>query len=552
MTDLLKTPGLPLLLSAALLPWARGRWRGALLVLAPAVALVLTWTVESSGTLAWFGLTLQPVASDDLARVFATAFALITALGGLFAHAGAGRTELAAAHAQAGAALVAVFAGDWVTLVVAWELMAISSTVVIVCSSLPGARGAGLRYFAVHALGGVLLLAGIAAHVSASGSAGVGPVTVHAPGGWLMLAGVLVNAGAPPFSAWIADAYPEASPCGMVFLSAFATKTAVYVLLRSFAGTQLLIWIGLYMVFHGIVFALLENDMRRILAYSIVNQVGFMVCGAGLGTELAVNGAAAHAFAHILYKGLLLMSAGSVLWMTGHRRCTDLGGLYRSMPLTATCGIVGALAISAFPWTSGFVTKSMISAAAGELRLTAPWFLLTAASAGVFLHAGVKFPWFVFFHRDSGLRPSEPPWSARMAMVLAALACLVPGLAPATIHRMLPHEVPYEAYAPSHVVGQLQLLLFAGLAFFVLLPFLERTRTVTLDFDWTYRWLGPRLVAAVAAGLSASRRAAGAALSPLPRPRPVGRTPPGGFDLSLSVLLLTLLLAALLLLTATR
>ena len=86
------------------------------------------------------------------------------------------------------------------------------------------------------------------------------------------------------------------------------------------------------MVFYGIVYAILENDMRRILAYSIVNQVGFMVTGIGIGTEMALNGAAAHAFAHIIYKALLLMSAGSVLYMTGRRKCTDLGGLFRTMP----------------------------------------------------------------------------------------------------------------------------------------------------------------------------------------------------------------------------
>ena len=152
-----------------------------------------------------------------------------------------------------------------------------------------------------------------------------------------------------PLSAWLPDAYPESSWSGMVFLSAFTTKTAVYVLLRAFPGTELLIYVGLFMVFYGIIYAILENDMRRILAYSIVNQVGFMVVGIGIGTEMALNGAAAHAFTHIIYKALLLMSAGSVLYMTGKRKCTDLGGLFRTMPLTAACGIVGALSISSFP-----------------------------------------------------------------------------------------------------------------------------------------------------------------------------------------------------------
>ena len=276
----------------------------------------------------------------------------------------------------------------------------------------------------------------------------------------------------------------------MVFLSAFTTKTAVYVLLRGFPGTELLIYVGLFMVFYGIVYAILENDMRRILAYTIVNQVGFMVTGIGIGTEMALNGAAAHAFTHIIYKALLLMSAGSVLYMTGKRKCTDLGGLFRTMPLTTICGIVGALSISSFPLTSGFVSKSMISDAAGIQQLEVVWYLLAAASAGVFLHAGIKFPWFVFFQKDSGLRPADPPWNMRAAMILFAALCIGIGVLPGPLYAILPYPVDYVPYTASHVVFYLQLLLFSGLAFFLMLGWLKRTLTITLDVDWLYRRLG--------------------------------------------------------------
>jgi multicomponent Na+:H+ antiporter subunit D len=276
----------------------------------------------------------------------------------------------------------------------------------------------------------------------------------------------------------------------MVFLSAFTTKAAVYVLLRGFPGSELLVYVGLYMIFYGIVYAILENDMRRILAYSIVNQVGFMVVGIGIGTEMALNGTAAHAFTHIVYKALLLMSAGSVLYMTGKRKCTDLGGLFRTMPLTAFCGIIGALSISSFPLTSGFVSKSMISQGAADQHLAIAWFLLAAGSAGVFLHAGIKFPWFVFFQKDSGLRPPDPPWSMRIAMLLLSAICIGLGVAPGPLYAMLPFPVDFVPYTASHVLFQLQLLLFSGLAFFLMLDWLRRTLTITLDVDWLYRRLG--------------------------------------------------------------
>lgn len=309
----------------------------------------------------------------------------------------------------------------------------------------------------------------------------------------LILGGVLINAAAPPLSAWLSDAYPEASYTGTVFLSAFTTKTAVYVLLRGFPGAEILVFVGIFMIFYGIIYALLENDMRRILAYSIVNQVGFMVTGIGIGTEMALNGAAAHAFAHIIYKALLLMSAGAVLYMTGKRKCTDLGGLFQSMPLTAACGIVGALSISAFPLTSGFISKSMINQAAADENLIIVWFLLMAASAGVFLHAGIKFPWFVFFQKDSGLRPPDPPWNMRLAMILFAGACIGLGVWPEYLYALLPYPVDYQPYTVPHVVNMLQLLLFSGLAFFLMLPLMKRTLTISLDFDWLYRKILPGL-----------------------------------------------------------
>jgi multicomponent Na+:H+ antiporter subunit D len=300
----------------------------------------------------------------------------------------------------------------------------------------------------------------------------------------------------------------------MVFLSAFTTKTAVYVLLRGFPGTEILVAIGLFMIFYGIVYAILENDMRRILAYSIVNQVGFMVVGAGLGTEMAVNGAAAHAFTHIIYKALLLMSAGAVLLQTGRRKCTDLGGLIQSMPLTAWCGIVGALSISSFPLTSGFVSKSMITQDAADQHLAVIWLLLNAASAGVFLHAGIKFPWFVFFQKDSGLRPPDPPAPMRAAMLLLAFLCIVLGVAPGPLYALLPHPVQYVPYTAGHVVAQLQLLLFSGLAFFLLLPWLKRTLTITLDLDWAYRRLGPAAWGSVASAWASAGRSLGARARP--------------------------------------
>jgi multicomponent Na+:H+ antiporter subunit D len=497
-------PGLWLLAAAPLLAALRGWPRTVVALAAPLAALVLAFQMESG--IHWraqfLGMETTPFAVDALSRLFAIIFSLMAFAGALFALNQKRRVELPAAFLYAGSAIGVTLAGDLVTVFVFWEVMAVGSTLVLWSAATRAAYRSSMRYLMVHLFGGMLLFGGVAGHVLEAGDTAFTRMTLDGVSQWLILAGFLVNAGAWPLSAWLPDAYPEASWSGMVFLSAFTTKTAVYVLLRGFPGTELLVYVGLAMVFYGIVYALLENDMRRILAYSIVNQVGFMVTGIGIGTEMALNGAAAHAFTHILYKALLLMSAGSVLLMTGRRKCTDLGGLVHSMPLTAACGIVGALSISAFPFTSGFVSKSMIAQAAGDERLFAVWMLLAAATAGVFLHAGIKFPWFVFFHKDSGLRPPEPPWNMRAAMLLLAALCILLGIFYQPLYRLLPYAVDYKPYTGFHIVSQLQLLLFSGLAFFVMLGWLQRTPTVTLDFDWFYRRLFPRLLGAAADALS--------------------------------------------------
>jgi multicomponent Na+:H+ antiporter subunit D len=327
-----------------------------------------------------------------------------------------------------------------------------------------------------------------------TGSIDVQPMLATNFDTWMILLGILINAAAPPLSAWLSDAYPESSPTGSVFLSAFTTKTAVLALILLFPGEPVLVGIGLFMVMYGIIYALLENDIRRILAFSIVNQVGFMVCAVGIGTQMAINGASAHAFAHIIYKALLFMSAGAVIYRTGFNKCTEVGGLFRTMPLTAVCGIIGALAISGFPLTSGFTTKTMISQAAADNGLVMVYFMLAAASAGVFLHAGIKFPWFVFFQKDSGLRPKDAPWNMGLAMVLFAFMCIFFGVAPQYLYQFLPYPVDYQAYTAGKVVFYLQLLLFSGLAFFLLLPLMKRTLTISLDTDWIWRVLLLRMV----------------------------------------------------------
>ena len=482
-------PALIMLFAAFMAVISRPNARSVILLVAPLITLWAIWSLPDGVVIStrFLDYEIQPIEVSPVRRMFATVFAIMAFTGALFSFRTAKTAELGAAFAYASGAIGVSFAGDLITLFIWWEMMAIFSTIVVWCGGTEASRRAGIRYAMMHLLSGILLKIGIEGVYVHTGSLEIEAMLATDLDRWLILIGILINAAAPPFSSWLPDAYPETSPTGAVFLSAFTTKTAVLALILLFPGEKVLIWVGLYMVFYGIIYALLENDARRILAYSIINQVGFMVCAVGIGTELALNGAALHAFAHIIYKALLLMSAGVVLYRTGQRKCTDLGGLFRTMPVTCICGIIGALAISSFPLTSGYTTKTMISVAAEQEHLVFVWYMLAAASAGVFLHAGIKFPWFVFFQKDSGLRPKDAPWNMAAAMIFFAFLCIALGIYADPLYAMLPNNAVVPVYKPEKVVFYLQLLLFSGLAFFLLLNYMKRTLTITLDLDWIWR-----------------------------------------------------------------
>ncbi len=485
-------PALIFIGGALLLPLLKGRSRSGLLLLFPVIGFLnlLQLPIGTHGEVSFWDYQLILVKVDRLSLLFGYIFHLITFLGGIYALHVKDDLEQVAGLAYAGSALGVVFAGDLLTLFLFWELLTVSSVLIIWNRRTRAAQEAGFRYLLVHVVGGLCLLAGIALRVHQTGSLALDYIGLNGLATYLIFIGVGVNCAWPLLHPWLTDAYPEATVTGVIWLSAFTTKTAVYVLARAFPGTEALIWIGAVMTAFPIFFAVIENDLRRVLAYSLINQVGFMVCGIGIGTPLAINGAVCHAFNDILFKALLFMSMGAVLYRTGKIKATDLGGLYKTMPLTCICCIVGAASISAFPLFSGFVSKSMVMEAAslGDLRVI--WFILLFASAGVFHHAGIKIPFFAFFSHDSGLRPKEAPWNMGLAMVLTAGLCVFIGSFPGPLYSLLPYPVAYEPYTASHVVGQSQLLFFSSLAFTLLMLsgiYPAEIRSINLDADWFYR-----------------------------------------------------------------
>jgi len=482
-------PALLFVLGAVPIPFLKDPIRRIYLVLVPLLGLLAVVTMQpgSYGATQFLGQDILIARVDKLSIVFATVFAIMALIGTVYALHLSHPGQHVAAFVYVGSSLGVVFAGDYLTLYLFWEIMAFASAYLVFAQGGQRAIGAGFRYLMVHVTGGVVLLGGIILHGHSTGSLLFGPIAEMGTGTYLILAGFLLNAAVPPLNAWLTDAYPEATVTGAVFMSAFTTKTAVYVLARAFPGTELLVWLGTAMALYGVVYAVLENDCRRLLAYHIVSQVGYMVAGIGIGTEMAVNGATSHAFAHILYKSLLFMGAGAVIYVTGRRKLTELGGLYKSMPVTVALYMIGAFAISAFPFFSGFVTKSMVIAAAGEDHRALVVLALTMASSGTFLHTGLKLPYYMFFGTDRKLQAREPPANMLVAMAMAAALCIAIGVFPQPLYALLPYPVDFEPYTGSHVTESLGILMFTALGFILFLRALDPENTISLDTDWFYR-----------------------------------------------------------------
>lgn len=490
-------PFVPFFIGALIALFTRGTIRGVLMVCIPIMSGLHLWLVVPEGIhlqFAFLDYQITPFKVDKLSLLFGYIFHIAALMAIIYSLHVRDTLQQVSALLYAGSGIGAVFAGDLLTLFIFWELMAFSSVFLIWARKTQRSYLVGMRYLLIQVLSGLILLAGTLFYASEHGTLDFQFIGLNGISGWLIFIAFGIKCAFPFAHNWLTDAYPEATVTGTIFLSAFTTKLAVYTLARAYPGTEILIYIGAAMACFPIFFAVIENDLRRVLSYSLINQIGYMVVGVGIGTALSINGAVSHAFAHIIYKGLLFMSMGAVLQMTGRINGSDLGGLYKTMPKTTIMCIIGAASISAFPLFSGFVSKSMVMAAALENGYGWVWLMLLFASAGVFHHAGIKIPYFAFFAHDSGIRTSDPPKNMLLAMLIASVLCVAIGVYPAALYSLLPYDTGYNPYDAAHVLTQTQLLFFSALAFVWLnlrKLYPPELPSTILDAEWLYRRLFP-------------------------------------------------------------
>lgn len=493
MTDMVIHPGLILIFVGVLAMLVPKALRKIVLAVGPFAALYAALSMpmgtDASITILGTGYQLNYIYVDKLSYVFCMIFALMACIGGIYSCHNENRMEALCSMSYAGCALGVTLAKDWMTMIVFWEALAVTSLFLIWCRNTPSSRKAGFRYLLVHMLGGNLLLGGIflkagqGEYLITNLSAGAHDIAF-----WAILIGVAVNAAIPPVNAWLVDAYPEGTITGSVFLSSFTTKVAVYCLIRIFAGTELLMGFGCFMALYGAAYALMENDMRRLLGYHIISQVGFMVAGVGVGTAMAINGATAHAYSHILYKSLLFMCAGAIIYATGIRKINQLSGMAKKMPFVAICFFIAAFSISGVPLFNGFISKTITIAASLEAGHELVYNMLELASIGTFLSITLKMGYFIFLRTGKEVRLKNTlPKNMYIGMGLGAVLCSLYGVYPDLLYRYLPSAVTYVPFTADHVLSYIEILVVTMVPFMMYLSKMEPHTAISLDTDWFYR-----------------------------------------------------------------
>ena len=496
------TPGLIFILGSFFTFLVKKNLQKLVILSIPFLAAYNLFYTSSPSTIPFLTGSLDLMHTDTLSVLFGSLFIFVSIIAFIYGFNTAKHSEYIAALIYIGSAISVVFTKDYISLYIFWELMALSSVFLILLKGTNFSRKAGLRYIVVHLVGGLILLAGIILQIHQTDSILIAPLELTSVSTILIFIGVLVNAAAVPFSSWLTDAYPESTLMGGVILSSITTKTALYVLLRVFAGVDILIFIGAFMAVYGVFFGLIENNIRRCLAFSVINQLGFKLLAVGLGSPLAIAGACLHAVCGVIYNSVLWMTAGSIIERTGKENFSDLSALRSKMPVIFTYALIGVASISALPLTSGFVSKKLIVKAVEKANLVGPWIMLEIASFGVILFIACKFIYFAFIRTNPNVVISVKKINPFMSISTSVMAflCIYLGLFPKSLYNVVPYSAELLASTPSYFSAiyikyfsnsliSVQKFLFTVSIFLIFINFKFINNKITLDFDWFYRRL---------------------------------------------------------------
>lgn len=501
-------PGLLMILIGALILVLPDRFKKPCSIVAATSGILGLFTLNSSSHLVYqitSDIKLQMIHIDRLSMIFVIIFSIIMVINSIYSFDIQDKWEKGVSVIYGGSIIAATLAGDIITMIVFWEVAAFSAAYLIYARHTRRSSRSALRYLLMHAFGGNMLLVGFLLHAAQTNSLGIPKFTVLGGSAafWFVLIGVGVNALVPPFSSWISDSYPEATIAGTVYMCGYTTKLGIYAMIRIFAGTEALVYVGVFMALYGVLMALLENDLRRLFSYHIMSQLGYMVAALAIGGAWGIDGASSHAFNHILYKGVLMMCSGAVIMATGKRKITELGGLRKKMPITAWTFLIASLSIAGMPFLNGFASKSIIMHAVSLSGHETAALLLTVTSIGTWLSVVLKVNWFVFFGKARSEFEVKPiPVSMKIGMILGASGCIILGVYPSLLYRIMPYKISVNPFNISHIAEYIILFAGATLVFWIFRVKMLPHDELSLDFDWFFRKPLAKFVNCVSLGLN--------------------------------------------------
>lgn len=499
-------PGLVMFFFGILIFIFPERWRKYLMIVGSACSLIAFEMLGDHSALPvkiTDTITLKLIDPDGVSMTFCMVFCTIAVINAVYSMDLHTKWEAGVTCFYVGSNMGIVLSGDLISFIAFWEMSAFASTYIIYARHRRKSSRAAFRYLLVHAFGGNMLLAGVILQIFHSGTEVVNIADVQGGAFWLMLIGVAVNAAVPPFTGWIADAYPEATIPGTVYLGSYTTKAAIYAMITFFSGTYMLIYVGAFMAIFAACMALLENDIRRLLSYHIVSQLGMMVASLGVGSEIGIDGASAHAITNIFFKGVLLMCAGAIIQATGTAKITELGGLRKKMPITSTCFLISSLAIAGFPFLSGFASKALIMESLHGYGDGLPALLVTIAGVGTLLSITLKINYFVFFGKPTGeeVKIRNTTFSMVVAIMMGTVMSIVIGLDPDLLYQRLTYHSSVDPFTLPHIMEYVAIILGGSVPFFITLRIMKPHDEISIDFDWFYRRPLVKLVHRISVGI---------------------------------------------------
>ncbi|MDI6692525.1 MAG: monovalent cation/H+ antiporter subunit D family protein [Anaerosomatales bacterium] len=343
--------------------------------------------------------------------------------------------------------------GDLFNMYVFMEIISLSSYALVAVSGERTAEMAAFKYLVLGAVSSLLVLFGIGMVYGTTGTlnladatrrlGGVGSAVPVAVAIALMAAGFMVKSALFPLHVWLPDAHAIAPSPVSAVLSGLVVKVGLLGTFRLYqvvyrsgvvdlaALDQMFLWLGAISIVMGAFFAIFQDDIKMMLAYSTISNIGYIVMGFGLASRFALIGAAVHIFNHAIIKSALFLAAGAIIHQTGYRRLSELRGAGRGMPLTAAALSVGAVSIVGIPPTAGFLCKWYIALGAFEAGRAAFGFALVFGALFIFVYYIRMVNAFYFqepVHADV-VHAGDPPLSMLVPVWVLAGLCLAMGLA---------------------------------------------------------------------------------------------------------------------------